>query len=76
MDNGAVPQFLDVLLGLVQARAALGRRRSSFHQLDEVVAVHLVHDAEHPSPVVADPLQVLALGREGLRCGGRAEGER
>lgn len=68
MDDGSVLQELDVLFGLVEARSLLQFGWRALHQLDEVVTVHFVHDAEHASPVVPDPLQVLTFAGERLRC--------
>lgn len=76
MDDGPAPQALHVLLGLVQAALLLRPGGRTLHQLDEVMTVNFVHDAEHPAAVVADPLQVLAFAGVGLSCwwGGRKGG--
>lgn len=71
MDDGSVLQVLDILLGLVEARRPFRFGRSALYQLDEVVAVNFVHDAEHTAAVVADPLQVLAFAGVGVSCGWR-----
>lgn len=71
MDDGSVLQVLDILFGLVEARRPFRFGRSALYQLDEVVAVNFVHDAEHAAAVVADPLQVLAFAGVGVSCGWR-----
>lgn len=68
MDDGPAPQALHVLLGLVQAALLRRLGRRPLHQLDKIMAVNFVHDAEHAAAVVADPLQVLAFARVGLSC--------
>lgn len=77
VDDGPAPQALHVLLGLVQAALLFHPGRRTLHQLDKVMTVNFVHDAEHPAAVVADPLQVLAFAGVGLSCGwGGVEGSR
>lgn len=75
MDDGPAPQALHVLPGLVQAGLLHRPGRRTLHQLDKIMTVNFVHDAEHPAAVVADPLQVLAFAGVGLSCGwGRGGG--
>lgn len=69
MDDGSVLQVLDILFGLVETRRPFRFGWSALYQLDKVVAVNFVHDAEHATAVVADPLQVLAFAGVRLGCG-------
>lgn len=68
VDDGPVLQLFYVLLGLVKRCVLLHRGRRAFNKLHKVMTVHLVHDAEHASAVVADAFQVLAFTRERLGC--------
>lgn len=68
VDDGSVLQVLDILFGFVEACCGFCFGRSALYQLDKVVAVNFVHDAEHTAAVVADPLQVLAFAGVGLGC--------
>lgn len=67
-DDGPVLQLFYVLLGLVKWCVLLHCGRRTFYKLHKVMAVHLVHDAEHASAVVADAFQILAFTRERLGC--------
>lgn len=68
VDDGSVLEALDVLFGLVKARLLHRFGQRALHQLDKVVTVNLVHDAQHPAAVVTDPLQVLPFAGVGLSC--------
>lgn len=70
VDDGPVLETLDVFFCLVEARPLLCFGRRAFHQLDKIVAVNFVHDAEHAPAVVADALQVHPFTRERRGCGG------
>ena len=75
VDDGSVLETLDVLFGLVKARLLHRFGRRALHQLDKVVTVNLIHDAQHPAAVVADPLQVLPFAGEGLSWRERDRGD-
>lgn len=66
MDDGATPQPLHVLLGLVQVGLLHHLGGRPLYQLDKIMTINFVHDAKHPTAVIADPLQVLAFARVGL----------
>lgn len=69
MDDGSVLEALDVLFSLVEASLLLLFGWGALHQLDKVVTINFIHDAEHTPAVVTDPLQVLPFAGVGLGCG-------
>lgn len=68
VNDGAVPQLLHVLLGLVEVGLLLHFRGQPLYQLHKVVAVYFVHDPKPAPAMNPDAFQIHPLPREGLSC--------